>query len=313
MPSSQLAATASGEETRNDATALAGHRVLVLHPDADIAARKARALQKRGAMAIGLSNADLEIRRAEALDPDVVIMDPANRTGLLAKLVKEIESDWRLRWSTSLQDEPSRWGGDGSDASWATTAIRALCSWHTSLAHQLSQGASVSMRLEEMGGGALLRVAAASGMSLRVHVEHPHATVDIDLADRMIMGAAGQCGEGDGRTILGGQAISMLLSLPAGRVEITPTEHVELDDLRAAPDLILASATPELAWLAPLGLLPLLSSLPPPPGQPWQAGYGGLLSRGAPAPPSWVSRIALGTMFGIATGMVVLHVWVQTQ
>ena len=95
---------------------LAGRRVAVMHPDPGAADALSQALRAKGAEVVALSLNPESLERVEALDPDVVLMEPADFYGSCWEIVRTIWQHPRLRYATVLLASPEAVGPDGASA-----------------------------------------------------------------------------------------------------------------------------------------------------------------------------------------------------
>ena len=120
----------------------------------------------------------------------------------------------------------------------------------------------LDVRLETTGPTRFLRSIARSGTTVHVTVRHRRGTVEIDLAEGLVVGARGEISSevpGVAPTKLeGAAALAVWLGLGSGRVRIERREAPSVANVMSPVDDAIAAADRETPLVAP--------SLPPPPG-----------------------------------------------
>lgn len=231
-----------------------GIRILLMDNDPGRADVLAQALREHGAT-VALTDPSVPgLERARSLDPDVVLFDSAAIDGPGFEAVRELRRDPRLRWAGLLV---VRW-----EELWPRTAaspdlpqlasrVMPLVQHERSLAERAAAVEAFDTRLELTGPARLLRTLARMVGTRHVIVRNPKATVELDLADGLIVGAQGTR-HGEAPLPLNGTvAISALLALSAGRVRVERRGHPSVANVMTPVDEALHMASNERSVVAP--------------------------------------------------------------
>lgn len=244
-----------------DLTIFQGIRILLMDNDPGRADVLAQALREHGAT-VALTDPSVPgLERARSLDPDVVLFDAAAIDGPGFEAVRELRRDTRLRWAGLLV---VRW-----EELWPKTAaspdlpqlasrVTPLIQHERSLTERANSVEAFDTRLELTGPARLIRTLARIPGTRHVIVRNPKATVELDLADGLIVGAQGTR-HGDSPLPLNGTvAIAALLALSAGRVRVERRGHPSVANVMTPVDEALHNAQAERSLVAP--------TMPPPEG-----------------------------------------------
>jgi CheY-like chemotaxis protein len=239
---------------------LRGRRVLVACSKAERAQSLAAQLRDHGALVVAACGADSELDRARALDPEVVVISAADMEGSCSRLVEELRADLRLRWASLLVIPQEQLGPEGAEQELVAPLagkIALLAAADQDLRQRARLSSRFETRLEIVGPGRTLRALAESGKTLRLSVIHPRVSIDVDLGDGLVLGAAGQRKSDREKSLTGTAALAALLALASGRVRVEERTSSDLSELIAPVDLTLAMAASEV--------LPIKRSLIPKP------------------------------------------------
>jgi DNA-binding response OmpR family regulator len=298
---------ARGEPTQRVRMGLRGRRLLVIHREREAAEAWAAALRRCGAEVVVLSDHG-ELARARALDPQVVVVEPAALEGQKHALVRAVQRDDRLRWAGTLLapapalEHPER---DELYLDALIAKVRELCASHDALKKRLRDSERFETRLELIGPAQLLRMLVDQRRTLALHVQHPNAVLDLWLIDGEIAEARAVRRDRGTERLDGQEALALLLSLRRGRITGAPATSpsvvhraggLSLDPGRLRRPSPVPSSAPS----------PLLSSIPPPPALP--SGPGVRPLRGERGDPLMLG-LALTAMAAGLAGLVVYIIW----
>ncbi len=231
---------------------LVERRLVVVDADRKRAERLASALAARGATALVFGEvADLRIVRS--LDPEVVLVDPADLESCCAEMMDAMRNDNRTRWAaTLLAPRSDLWPGGAAEPRLdvVTEKVTALLKPATRLLERVRDWKRFDTRLEMLGTGRLLRLLCGAGRTLHVAVHHPRVKIDLEIDKGLICGAVGQA-KGKEQPLLGSAALSALMVVGSGRVRIEARKSVELDNLKAPAEAALSLADAEQPPIAP--------------------------------------------------------------
>ncbi len=259
-PTGQLARLDLDDEPADDddvGAVLSGRRFLLIEKSPTRADDLVQALRECGALVVVIDGEGDGVARARAVDPDVAIVDERGVGGWAAGALRAIRRDARLKWASLLVvrgEELFPEGRPGPDVNWLAAAIRPLIAGEEMIAARVASDAPFDLRLETAGPVRLLRALSRTGRTLHVIARSPRATVEVDLAEGLVVGAVGRL-EG-GVEIAGAVAIAALLALGAARVSVSRRAAPSVANIMAPVDDAIAAADHESP--------PLLPSLPPP-------------------------------------------------
>ncbi len=223
-------------------------------------------LRRRGAeVAVSaLSPSDAELARLRVMDPEVVIVGERELEGQGYALLRRMKRDTRLRWTSLLV---VRWE-ELSDASLLmpvveriTGPIAELAEADRALSDRAELGDPFDARLEVNGPARCLRALAASGRPLRVTITNPRLHAELDLSDKLVVGATATSPKGERWE--GAAALAALLMISSGRVRVEPSASPATTNLMAPADAAFDLAEREIAPIAPSLPAPASVSQPP--------------------------------------------------
>jgi tetratricopeptide (TPR) repeat protein len=215
---------------------LDGCRVAILDPDPGNADALAQALRERGAEVVILSVNPESLERAEALDPDVVLVEPRDFFGACWEIVRAIWQNQRLRFATVLLASPEPIGPHGAsalDVHGVSEAIRMANAEYESIRDRALTGKPQLFALDTLGPVRTLRAMLEARGSLRLEFACPELTIEVDLCDDIIVGAQGGPGSAASEAYLGPHAIAVLLGQDEGTVRMRPVERPAVTNIMA--------------------------------------------------------------------------------
>lgn len=231
-----------------------GIRILLMDNDPGRADVLAQALREHGST-VALTDPSVPgLERARSLDPDVVLFDAAAIDGPGFEAVRELRRDPRLRWAGLLV---VRW-----EELWPKTAaspdlpqlasrVAPLVQHERSLSERASSVEAFDTRLELTGPARLIRTLARIPGTRHAIIRNPKATVELDLADGLIVGAQGTRHGEAPLPMNGTVAIAALLALSAGRVRVERRGHPSVANVMTPVDEALHTASSERSVVAP--------------------------------------------------------------
>lgn len=269
---------------------LEGLRVLLVDTDPARADALAQELRARKVIVSVADASGRGLERARGLDPEIVILDAAGIEGPGFDVLRTIRRDVRLRWASMLVapwDEI--WPDPESipDVARLAERIAPLTIHDRQLRRRVMAETSLDTRLEATGPCRLLRILTECPHSLHVTFRSRTGSVDVDLAEGLVVGAAGSSSAGGaaagagtgpaGATVEGIAALATILAMGSARVHIERRDNPATANLMAPIDEALARATEEAK--------PLPLSQPPPAtgGAPPGGGLPGVRKRPFPA------------------------------
>ncbi len=224
---------------------LRGRRIAVVHPDPGASDALAEALRARGAQVVVLSLGEAGLDRAEALDPEVLVMQPDHLAGTGLEVVESVWRHARLRWIPILLVPHARLGIAGASAPNVrdlSIGINLLCGEYESLARHACRNEPFELQLHDLGPMRTLRALLESTNVLRARFETPDITIEVDLIEGLIIGAQGGITESsDRQSLLGVHAIAALQSQVSGKVSVWPVAYPAVTNIMAPLETILLS------------------------------------------------------------------------
>jgi hypothetical protein len=236
---------------------LSGRRIAVMHPDPGSADALAQALRAKGAEVVALSLNPESLQRAEILDPDAVIMEASDFSGSCWEIVRALFQHPRLRFSTIVLATPELMGNtqlSALDVQDLTLAVNEVAKDYERIADEARRLDRFSFELESLGPSRSLRALCESGRRLRVLVSKGNESVEIDLAEQIIVGAQSPAGAAPGEGLLGVHALNFLLAQRAGRVEVRSVDHPAHTNVMAPLDTALHMARDAASATRPSGV-----------------------------------------------------------
>jgi len=235
---------------------LEGLRVLLVDTEPARADALAQELRARKVIVSVADASGRGLERARGLDPEIVILDAAGMEGPGFDVLRSIRRDVRLRWASMLVapwDEI--WPNPESmpDVARLSERIAPLVVHDQQLRRRTASEERFDTRLESTGPCRLLRILTDSPHALHVTFRSRTASVEVDVAEGLIVGAQGSS---NGATVEAVHALAAILAMGSARVHIERRDNPATANLMAPVDEALARATEEAK--------PLPLSQPPP-------------------------------------------------
>lgn len=289
----QLLAAGGGE--LSGAGEITGLRILLADDDTARADCVAQELRRLGAVVAVTDLAPTEARlaRLRELDPGVLLLGEAHLQGPGYRLVWRMRQDLRLRWpALCVVDWDKVWPDVQTvpDLTPLRAALVRMSEVERLLRFRIGEEAGFDVRLETIGPARLLRAVGEVGHPVRLTVFNPRATVRVDLAAGIVVGAVAEILAAPRRTLEGPLALAALLVLGSGRVTIERCDQPATTNLMATPDVAL-----ELASQEPL---PITPSMPAPSPRDETEGKG--------ARTGWRRGVVIGTAGAVVLVAVLL-------
>lgn len=226
-----------------------GLRLILVDDEPVRADSIARELRARGAELVvsDLEPDDGDFARLRQMDPQVVVIGEPHLQGAGYALLQRMKRDTRLRWTSLLVVRWSElWDTTLSvaNAERLTGALALLAESDRGLSDRAELGDAFDVRLEVMGPARCLRALGSLNQSLRLTVFNARVLVDIDLSDKLVVGAQAVSRSGPERWE-GAAALSAFLVLSSGRVHVTPVRQPKSTNLMAPVEVALSMGDSE--------------------------------------------------------------------
>ncbi len=284
---------------QGDGAQLAGMRILLLDHDPARADALATALRARGVAVAVTDGMGSGLDRARGIDPEVVLMDAAELEGRGFDVVRGLRRDPLLRWASLLVaqwDEIWPANAPTPDIGQLASRIVPLVQHDRALMLRATQKAPFDTRLELTGPSRTLRALTSAGGTLHATVRNPRATVNLNLADGLVVGATAR-GPESGATLQGTDAVATLLALGSGRVHVDHRGHPSVANVMLPVDEALDAAAKVVPPITPS--IPPPSIVPPPGGS---AQGAAMSSTGRPRTTSASAMTAQAASAGTGNG-----------
>ncbi len=224
------------------------------------------ALRQRGAHVVVIDGEGVGLAKARAIDPDVILVDVSGVGGWAGQAMQQIRADARLRWAALLVTRGEElWKANTPEPDIARLAagMLPLVEPDESLTHRIRDGKGpIDVRLETTGPTRMLRAIARAGQTVHVTVRHRRASVEIDFAQGLVVGARGEAQAeapgGKPTKVEGAAALALCVGLATARVRIERREAPSVANVMSPVDDAIAAADREPSPIAP--------SIPPPAG-----------------------------------------------
>ncbi|MGE3629063.1 MAG: hypothetical protein AB7P00_04075, partial [Sandaracinaceae bacterium] len=221
-------------------------RVLLVDNDPARADTLTQGLRARGALVFVTDESGRGLERAVGLDPQVAIVDQSGLEGPGFEVVRQIRRDPRMRWaSIFVAPWGEIWpaGAPAPDIDALAAQIEPLLAPERELRVRGSSGEPFDTRLEATGPSRMLRQLVLTDATLHVTIRSSKATVEVDIAEGLIVGAAATLRPGG--TAEGPAALAALLSLNSGRVHVEPRANPSVANVMSPVDEALSLASRE--------------------------------------------------------------------
>jgi hypothetical protein len=227
---------------------LANRRILVLHSDAEQANLLSWALSARGALTRTFDGAALDA--TSAFDADVVLVDHAE---FFAACWDDVCAMWRhprLRWTPSvLLPWAQLEAANEADLDAVCLTVQRLCTeydLHVTLARNQQP---FQMPVDVLGPARTLRTVLEQRSARHVRLATPRVTIDVHVADRIVLGARGRFTDGSSIELSAARALACLVAEEAGMMQVFPQREAPLSNVLASFDDALVRG-PDGAWLS---------------------------------------------------------------
>ncbi len=236
-----------------------GRRILLIEQNAarsDVLVQELRAVGAEVVVADGDGNG---LARARLLDPEVAVLDGGSEDGWALTALRTLRRDSRLRWtSLAMAETDQLWKNDQPDIARLANLVLPLVRPDMELAARTRAEPSFEAQLTPIGPVRVLRALIDTGLGLRVRIFHPRVSVEIDLAEGLVVGAAA-IGV-DGQSLLeGAAALATFCALSSGRIQVEHKQAPATTNVMAPLNDAMAAADAEK---------PLVPPSIPPPSQP---------------------------------------------
>lgn len=240
-----------------ESVSLEGLRVLLVDTDPARADALAQELRARKVVVSVADASGRGLERARGLDPEIVILDAAGMEGPGFDVLRSIRRDARLRWASMLVapwDEI--WPDPESipDVARLAERIAPLVVHDRQLKKRALTEEAFDTRLESTGPCRLFRILAETPESFHVTMRSRNGSVEVDIAEGLIVGAQGSS---NSAPVEGVSALAAILAMGSARVHIERRANPATANLMMPVEEALARATEEAK--------PLPLSQPPPP------------------------------------------------
>jgi DNA-binding response OmpR family regulator len=230
-----------------EASIYQGLRVLLVDHDPSRADALAQELRARGATVAISDTSGRGLERARGLDPEVVLMDSALSDTSRSDFVRLLKEDIRLQWASVLVTPWDELWTDPNapDAERLRDKVAGLVVGDRELRGFAQDEAPFEMSLETTGPCRLLRVLAETKGPHHLVVRGTSASVDMDLAEGLLVGVVGQ--SADGSAIEGVLALSTVLRMGSASVRIERRANPSTANVMMPVEEALARAVRELS------------------------------------------------------------------
>jgi tetratricopeptide (TPR) repeat protein len=222
---------------------LSRRRIAVVHPDPGTADALAEALRARGAQVIVLSLGEAGLERAEALDPDVVLVQPDCYLPSSCEVVGALWEHAWLCWAPVCFVPGEILGSVGAsapDVRALALGIHALCADYDLSLRRAQRREPFELQLAQLGPVRTLRALLESQSSLRLKIESARLSCELDLGEGVVIGARASVERGKGREeLLGIHAIKSFLASTGGHISVLPVAHPALTNVMAPLEVLL--------------------------------------------------------------------------
>jgi CheY-like chemotaxis protein len=235
---------------------LTGRRIAVMHPDPGNADALAQALRAKGAEVVALSLNPDSLQRAETLDPDAVIMEASDFSSSCWEIVRALWQHPHLRFATIVLATPELMGQQVSalDVQHLSFAVNEVAKEYERIADDARRLDRFAFELESLGPTRSLRALLAAGRALRVTITSADASIEVDLAEQIIVGAQSPAGAAPTEGLLGVHALNLLLAQRAGRVDVRSVDHPAHTNVMAPLDTAMHMARDTSSAVRPSGV-----------------------------------------------------------
>ena len=222
---------------------LEGRRIAVLHPEPGAADAIAQTLRQRGAQVAVLHLDPSQLARAEVLDPEVVVVDPAHFTGACWPTLSALFAHPQLRWTCVLVAATEQADGiETHDLPGLCAQVQLLSADYDAAVARARTAQEFDVPLETLGPARVLRVLVQSGKSFRALFNTSAITMEVDVAEGILVGARGGRGRTIDDSLLGVPGLNALLRESHGFVRARSVARPAVTNVMSPLDTALAGA-----------------------------------------------------------------------
>ncbi len=248
---------AAHSEQQEQSEDLSNVRIALADADAARADNISQELRALGATVIvtDLNPSEVRFSRMRQVDPTILLIGESHVQGDGYELVRRMRQDTRLRWASLLV---VRWDELWSESDAAPKSavqrlagtLAALAEPENSIRERARAAHGFDTRLEVTGPARCLRALTAAGSSIRVSVTNLRLTVELDLANKLVVGASAHSAD-DVQRFEAATALAAFLQLSSGRVSVEPVSNPATANVMTTIDVALNMADAEPPPIAP--------------------------------------------------------------
>ncbi len=224
---------------------LEGRRLAVLHPDPGSADALAQSLRRKGGEVLVLSLNPAALERVETFDPDAVIVEPTDFIGGCWDIVRGLWSNPRLRWAPVVLTPAEPLGLaslSAPDSDLVCHTVQKLSAPYDALVRHAASGKPFAVSLAVLGPARTLRALIGSGATLRAAFTSSGRTIEVDVAEHIIVGAQELDAEEPEHALLGAEALAHLLDQPYAQGSVRSVTSPAVTNVMAPLDDALHAA-----------------------------------------------------------------------
>ncbi len=267
LPPARLSPSIAGTQAIGKPS-LSGRRVAILHPDPGSADAQAQALRAKGGEVIVLGLDPASLDRVETFDPDAVLIEPTDFLSACWEIVRALWLHPRLRWTpvVLVQAELLGLGSvTAPDTNLCCRTVQALSADYDDVVRRVARGEPFEVALETLGPARTLRALLEPGVALRARFVAPDTTIEVDVAERIIVGAREVTDGAPGDDLLGPHALAKLLSESHASVHVQAVACPAVTNVMAPLDTALHTARESLTHPPPSVVTSHLRAVQAPP------------------------------------------------
>ncbi len=235
-PNQELTVTSELATVSPHVATLDGLRVMLVTSDAALADEGAAELRARGATVVVVSHEGRGLSRARALNPSLIVLDEHDLSES-DELLKKVRRDLTLRWASIVVIDLKVMLPDGQvpRVELLTGRLAPMFKYEEKLDRLAKEETRFEVQLEHTGPARLLRSLASSRKTFHVEVKADPATVEVDLAQGVIVAARAEL-QNDTKPLDGPNAVAALMMLAKGTVTVTERARPKAANLLMAVD-----------------------------------------------------------------------------
>lgn len=239
--------SAEQQSATTDLEYLQGVRIALMDGDSSRTRALLQALASRGAQAVIVEPHVAALSGIRDVDPQVAIFGSSSIQGDGFEVVRKMRQDPQFQWTSLLVvrwDEIWPEGAYTPDLAKLANRIAALTKQDAALQRRAEDEVRFDTRLESLGPGRMLRALAGVPGSRHITVAGSAHTVEVDVADGVVLGA--YVTSEDGEPEQGVRALSGLWKLRSGRVTVWEQDVPSIANVLMPVDEALGLAAREL-------------------------------------------------------------------